>query len=153
MLRQLTPPARTREFPYTLDLYHNTLINIRRLWRPLLVALYALVLLLVAADRLYPRLRPLWRRASAWAERRRPVWAGALILALGGYALYHYAVGFRVMHGFSGATTIHDVAEDDDGRELIVLYVGDFDPSCPRRTYPADCRNMTATMSRSSGSR
>ena len=40
-----------------------------------------------------------------------------------------YAVGFRVMHGFSGATTIHDVAEDDDGRLLIVLYVGDYDPS------------------------
>lgn len=44
--------------------------------------------------------------------------------------LDHYAVGFRVMHGFSGATTIHEVAhDDDDGRELIVLYVGDFDPS------------------------
>src|SRR5262249_33985458 len=27
-------------------------------------------------------------------------------------------VGFRVMHGFSGATTIHDVAQDDDGRDL-----------------------------------
>ena len=38
-------------------------------------------------------------------------------------------VGFRVMHGFSGATTIHDVAQDDDGRPLIVLYVGDYDPS------------------------
>jgi hypothetical protein len=33
------------------------------------------------------------------------------------------------MHGFSGATTVHDVAEDDDGREVIALYVGDFDPS------------------------
>jgi hypothetical protein len=43
--------------------------------------------------------------------------------------LDQYAVGFRVMHGFSGATTLHDVAEDDDGRDLIVLYVGDFDPS------------------------
>jgi hypothetical protein len=43
--------------------------------------------------------------------------------------LDEYAVGFRVMHGFSGATTINDVAHDDDGRELIVLYVGDFDPS------------------------
>jgi len=40
-----------------------------------------------------------------------------------------YGVGFRVMHGFSGATTVHDVAEDDDGRDLIVLYVGDYDPS------------------------
>ena len=33
------------------------------------------------------------------------------------------------MHGFSSATTAHDIAEDDDGRDLIVLYVGDFDPS------------------------
>jgi hypothetical protein len=43
--------------------------------------------------------------------------------------LDHYAVGFRVMHGFSGATTLYDVSQDDDGRPLIVLYVGDFDPS------------------------
>jgi hypothetical protein len=33
------------------------------------------------------------------------------------------------MHGFSGATSVHDIAEDDDGRELIILYVGDYDPS------------------------
>jgi hypothetical protein len=43
--------------------------------------------------------------------------------------LDRYGVGFRVMHGFSGATTIYDVAQDDDGRQLIVLYVGDYDPS------------------------
>jgi len=43
--------------------------------------------------------------------------------------LDQYAVGFRVMHGFSCATTVYDVSQDDDGRELIVLYVGDFDPS------------------------
>ena len=43
--------------------------------------------------------------------------------------LDHYAVGFRAVHGFSSATTVHDVAEDDDGRPLIVLYVGDLDPS------------------------
>jgi hypothetical protein len=43
--------------------------------------------------------------------------------------LDQYAVGFRVMHGFSGATTVHDVSQDDDGRELILLYVGDLDPS------------------------
>jgi hypothetical protein len=43
--------------------------------------------------------------------------------------LDQYAVGFRVMHGFSGATTIYDVAQDYDGRPLIALYVGDFDPS------------------------
>jgi hypothetical protein len=40
-----------------------------------------------------------------------------------------YGVGFRVMHGFASATTVHEVAEDDDGRPLIALYVGDWDPS------------------------
>jgi hypothetical protein len=43
--------------------------------------------------------------------------------------LDHFAVGFQVMHGFSSATTVHDISEDDDGRPLIILYVGDFDPS------------------------
>src|SRR4029077_12403481 len=43
--------------------------------------------------------------------------------------LDEYGVGFRVMHGFSGATTIYDVAQDGDRRPLIVLYVGDYDPS------------------------
>jgi hypothetical protein len=43
--------------------------------------------------------------------------------------LEQYAVGFRVMHGFSSATTVYDVAQDGDGRSLVVLYVGDFDPS------------------------
>jgi hypothetical protein len=43
--------------------------------------------------------------------------------------LDQYGVGFRVMHGFSGATTIYDVAQYNDGRPLIVLYVGDYDPS------------------------
>jgi len=43
--------------------------------------------------------------------------------------LDHYGVGFRVMHGFTSATCVNDVAEDDDGRELIALYVGDYDPS------------------------
>jgi hypothetical protein len=43
--------------------------------------------------------------------------------------LEEYAVGFRVMHGFSGATTLHEIAQDDDGRPLIIIYVGDYDPS------------------------
>jgi hypothetical protein len=33
------------------------------------------------------------------------------------------------MHGFTSATCVNDVAEDDDGRVLFVLYVGDYDPS------------------------
>lgn len=43
--------------------------------------------------------------------------------------LDEYGVGFRVMHGFSGATTVYDVAQFNDGRPLIVLYCGDWDPS------------------------
>lgn len=44
-------------------------------------------------------------------------------------ALDRYGVGFRVMHGFGSATDIYNVSVDDDRRPLIVLYVGDFDPS------------------------
>ena len=61
-------------------------------------------------------------RCEVWSEK-------GTVRGVLGPVLDHYAVGFRVMHGFSGATTVHDVAQDDDGRELIVLYVGDFDPS------------------------
>src|SRR5262245_57527538 len=43
--------------------------------------------------------------------------------------LDEYGVGFRVMHGFASATAVYDVAQDDDGRPLVVLYVGDYDPS------------------------
>ena len=43
--------------------------------------------------------------------------------------LNHYAVGFMPVGGFSSGTKAHDVAEDDDGRPLNILYVGDFDPS------------------------
>ena len=38
-------------------------------------------------------------------------------------------VGFRVMHGFSSATAVYDIAQDCDGRPLIILYIGDYDPS------------------------
>jgi hypothetical protein len=43
--------------------------------------------------------------------------------------LDQYAVGFRVLHGFSSATAIKSVTDDIDGRQLVVLYIGDFDPS------------------------
>jgi hypothetical protein len=43
--------------------------------------------------------------------------------------LDRYGVGFRVMHGFGSATSAYDISQDDDGRELIALYVGDYDPS------------------------
>jgi hypothetical protein len=43
--------------------------------------------------------------------------------------LDEYAVGFRVMHGFGSATIINNVSQDDDGRPLTILYIGDWDPS------------------------
>src|SRR5262245_41076624 len=43
--------------------------------------------------------------------------------------LNEFGVGFRVMHGLSSATNVYDIAQDDDGRLLIILYVGDYDPS------------------------
>jgi hypothetical protein len=61
-------------------------------------------------------------RCEVWSEK-------GTVRGVLGPVLDQFAVGFRVMHGFSGATTIYNVAQDDDGRPLIVLYVGDFDPS------------------------
>jgi hypothetical protein len=62
------------------------------------------------------------KRVELWSEKGTV--RGVLAPVLDGYG-----VGFRVLHGFSGATTLHDVAQDDDERPLIVLYVGDYDPS------------------------
>jgi hypothetical protein len=58
-------------------------------------------------------------RCEVWSEK------GTMRGVLGP-VLDHYAVGFRVMHGFSGATTVYDVSQDDDGRSLVALYVGDM---------------------------
>jgi hypothetical protein len=43
--------------------------------------------------------------------------------------LDEYAVGFNVLHGFSSATALYDAAQSNNDRPLIVLYVGDWDPS------------------------
>lgn len=71
-------------------------------------------------------------RRDFWAEqpRRVEVWSEkGTIRGVLKPVLEQYGVGFRVMHGFGSATSIHDVADDGDGRDLVVLYVGDWDPS------------------------
>jgi hypothetical protein len=77
-----------------------------------------------AASRQYRR--DFWNqqpaRCEVWSEK------GTLRGVLAP-VLDEYGVGFRVMHGFCSATVAHDIAEDDDGRSLIGLYVGDWDPS------------------------
>src|SRR5262249_38426557 len=61
------------------------------------------------------------QRVEVWSEK-------GTVRGVLAPVLDRYAVGFRVMHGFSSATSVHDVAEDDDGRDLTALYVGDYDP-------------------------
>ncbi len=80
-------------FGYTLDLYHNVLQDIRRLWSPLLLALYVGVPLLILLDRLYSRLAPVWLRAGRWIKQYAWLLVGAIVLAVGVYAIYRYLVG------------------------------------------------------------
>jgi hypothetical protein len=61
-------------------------------------------------------------RVQVWSEK-------GTVRGLLAPVLDELAVGFLPVHGFSSATAVHDAAEDDDGRDLHVLYVGDFDPS------------------------
>ena len=45
--------------------------------------------------------------------------------------LQEYGVTFRVMHGFTSATSAYDVAQmiENETRLVIIFYVGDWDPS------------------------
>jgi len=61
-------------------------------------------------------------RVQLWTEK-------GTVRGVCGPVLSKYGVGFRNVHGFNSATIVHDVAQDDDGRPLIILYVGDYDPS------------------------
>lgn len=69
-----------------------------------------------------------WKEQPAWIE----VWSEkGTVRGTLAPVLDKYGVTFRVLHGFSSATVVHDVAkmtEDADTR-LTVLYVGDWDPS------------------------
>jgi hypothetical protein len=62
------------------------------------------------------------RRVEVWSEK-------GTIRGVLQPVLDEYAVGFRVMHGYSSATSVYTVAQDYDERDLIALYVGDRDPS------------------------
>jgi hypothetical protein len=43
--------------------------------------------------------------------------------------LEEYGVTFRVMHGYSSATSVHQVAEETANEPIKALYAGDWDPS------------------------
>ena len=61
-------------------------------------------------------------RVEVWSEK-------GMVRGVLAPVLDQYAVGFRVMHGFSSATAVYEVAQGCDDKDLIALYVGDFDPS------------------------
>jgi hypothetical protein len=61
-------------------------------------------------------------RIELWSEK-------GTIRGVLGPVLDEYGVGFRVLHGFGSATAVYEVAKNYDGRPLIALYVGDWDPS------------------------
>jgi hypothetical protein len=61
-------------------------------------------------------------RVQCWSEK-------GTVRGVCAPVLDELGVGFLPVHGFNSATAVHEAAEDDDGRELIILYVGDFDPS------------------------
>jgi hypothetical protein len=78
-------------------------------------------------------------RRDYWAQqpRRVEVWSEkGTVRGVLAPVLDAYGIGFRVMHGFNSATQVHNIAQDDDGRPLIVLYIGDFDPS---GMYMSEC--------------
>ena len=80
-----------------------------------------------------------WYRRDFWQQQRVrvEVWSEkGTVRGVLQPVLDEYGVGFRVMHGFGSATAINDVCEDGDGRLLIILYVGDFDPS---GLYMSEC--------------
>ena len=71
-------------------------------------------------------------RRDFWAQQpvRVQVWSEkGTVRGVLQPVLDEYAVGFLPVHGFGSATVAHNVAEDNDGRDLVILYVGDFDPS------------------------
>jgi hypothetical protein len=71
-------------------------------------------------------------RKSYWDQQpsRVEVWSEkGTIRGVLAPVLDKYGVGVRYLHGFNGATSVHEVADDRDKRTLTALYIGDFDPS------------------------
>ncbi len=73
-------------------------------------------------------------RKDRWADQPSRVMVVSEKATVGGVlrpVTERYGVPFQVFHGFGSATAINDlaVASMSDDRELVILYVGDHDPS------------------------
>ena len=80
----------------------------------------------------YARYMARWYRRDFWNQQpvRVEVWSEkGTVRGVLDPVLEKYAVGFLPVHGYTSATSAHNIAEDDDGRKVTVLYVGDYDPS------------------------
>lgn len=72
--------------------------------------------------------RDYWREQPHWVE----VWSEkGTVRGVLRPVLEKYGVTFRVHHGFSSATALHDIAVETANatKPLTVLYAGDYDPS------------------------
>lgn len=75
-----------------------------------------------------------WYKRDRWAMQPRAVevWSEkGTVRGTLAPVLRQYGVTFRVMHGYSSATTVYDVAQDTlrNPKPLHVFYIGDWDPS------------------------
>ncbi len=77
-------------FAYTMDEFHNVILDQRRAWPRLLPLLYVGLIVLVLLDRLQPRWRPLVGAAGAAIARRRRWLLGGLVVVVGAYIGYLY---------------------------------------------------------------
>jgi hypothetical protein len=73
-------------------------------------------------------------RRNRWAQQPRQieVWSEkGTVRGTLAPVLDKYGVTFRVLHGYSSATTVNEIAEEsqDYDEPLLTLYVGDWDPS------------------------
>jgi len=71
-------------------------------------------------------------RRSFWDQQpvRCQIWSEkGTVRGLLKPVLTRYGVGFNPVHGFTSATDAYNISQDDDGRELVIIYVGDYDPS------------------------
>jgi hypothetical protein len=71
-------------------------------------------------------------RRDYWSQQPRhvEVWSEkGTVRGLLAPILEEYGVTFRVMHGYSSATSVYQVAQETATEPLLVFYVGDWDPS------------------------
>jgi hypothetical protein len=73
-------------------------------------------------------------RRNKWADQPKhvSVWSEkATVAGTVRPVLEQYEVPFQVLHGWSGATPVWDAAQAnlDRGKETLILYIGDYDPS------------------------